>query len=90
MIRPRHESLTPLMRLVLPFLLTAPVMIAELFARHPGTLVLATLLLVVKGLTRQSLDRWFAIGYVCLVASALLVWQFATTDAWDRIASLLL
>jgi hypothetical protein len=54
------------------------------------TLVIATLLLVVKWLMTRSLDRWFAIGDGCLVASYLLVWRFATTDAWDRIATLLL
>jgi hypothetical protein len=60
-----------------------------IFGPFLWTLVLATLLLVVKWLTRRSLDRWFTIGYGCLVASYLLVWRFATTDAWDRIATLL-
>jgi hypothetical protein len=61
-----------------------------IFGPFLWTLVIATLLLVVKWLMTRSLDRWLAIGYSCLVASCLLVWRFATTDAWDRCATLLL
>lgn len=54
------------------------------------TVALATLLLVVKWLITGSFDRWFAIGYACLVGSDLLVWRIANTEAWDRLATLLL
>jgi hypothetical protein len=61
-----------------------------IFGPFLWTLVLATFLLVVKWLMTRSFDRWFAIGYGCLVASFLLLWRVATTDAWDRFATLLL
>jgi hypothetical protein len=61
-----------------------------IFGPFLWTLVIATALLVVKGLVARPLDRWFAIGYACLVASYLSVWRLATTDAWDRIATFLL
>jgi hypothetical protein len=43
-----------------------------------------------KWLITRSFDRWFAIGYGCLVAWCLLIWRLANTDAWDRLATLLL
>jgi uncharacterized membrane protein YozB (DUF420 family) len=61
-----------------------------IFGPFLWTLVLATLLLVVRWLVTRSFERWFVIGYCCLVASCLLVWRAATTDAWDRFATLLL
>lgn len=61
-----------------------------IFGPDMWTLVLATLLLVVKWFIIRSFDRWFAIGYGCLVASHLLVWWVANTDAWERLATSLL
>jgi hypothetical protein len=61
-----------------------------IFGPFLWTLVIATLLLVVKSLRTRSFDRWFAIAYGCLVASCLVVWRVATTDAWDWFATLLL
>jgi hypothetical protein len=61
-----------------------------IFGPFLWTLVVATLLLVVKWLITSNCDRWFAIGYGSLVTSCLLVWQAGTTDAWDRFATLLL
>jgi hypothetical protein len=61
-----------------------------IFGPDMWTLVLATLLLVVKWFIIRSFDRWFAIGYGCLVASHLLVWWVANTDAWERLATQLL
>jgi hypothetical protein len=61
-----------------------------IFGPDMWTLVLATLLLVVKWFITRSFDRWFAIGYGCLVASHLLVWWVANTDAWERLATSLL
>lgn len=61
-----------------------------IFGPDLWTLVLATLLLVVKWLILRSSDRWFAIGYGCLVASHLLVWWVANTDAWEWLATQLL
>jgi hypothetical protein len=61
----------------------------SIFGPFLWTLVLATVLLVVKSLTSRRLDRWFAIGYGGLVASCLLVWQFGMTDAWGCLATLL-
>lgn len=54
------------------------------------TLVLATLFLLVKWAMTRSFDRWFAIAYGCLAAAYLLVWQLATSAAWDRVATMLL
>jgi hypothetical protein len=61
-----------------------------IFGPDMWLLVLATLLLVVKWIIIRSFDRWFAIGYGCLVASHLLVWWVANTEVWDRLATLLL
>ena len=61
----------------------------SIFGPFLWTLVIATVLLVVKWLTSQRFDRCFAIGYGGLVASCLLVWQVGMTDAWDRFATLL-
>jgi hypothetical protein len=61
-----------------------------IFGPFLWTLVIATVLLVVKWLVTESFDRWFAIAYGCLVASYLLVWRVATTDAWDWFATRLL
>src|SRR5262249_531697 len=60
------------------------------FGPFVWTLVLATVLLVVRWMMTRSLERWFAIGYGCLVASCLLAWRGATTAAWDWFATLLL
>lgn len=61
-----------------------------IFGPFLWTLVIATMLLVVKWFMTGSFDRWFAIGYSCLVAPCLLLWRVATTDAWDRLATWLL
>ncbi len=61
-----------------------------IFGPFLWTLVIATLLLVVKWLITWKFDRWLAIGYACLVASCLLVWQAGKIDAWSRFATLLL
>lgn len=57
---------------------------------HLSAFVIATLLLVVKWLITGSVDRWFAIAYGSMVASCLLVWRVANTEAWERLATLLL
>jgi hypothetical protein len=62
----------------------------QTFGPFLWTLVIATMLLVAKCFTTCKLERWFAIGYSCLVASCLLVWQAGRTDAWVRFATLLL
>ena len=56
---------------------------------HLPAFVIATVLLLVKLVINRSFDRWFAIACCCLVASCLLVWRLANTDAWERLASLL-
>jgi hypothetical protein len=61
-----------------------------IFGPFLWTLALATVLLVARWLVTRSFERWFAIGYGCLAASYLLIWRLATTDAWDRLATLLL
>ena len=50
----------------------------------------ATLLFAAKSALTRSLDRPYAFSYGCLVASSSLIWQLATTAAWERFASLLL
>jgi len=62
----------------------------SIFGPFFWTLVLATLFLLLKWAMTRSFDRKFAIAYGCLVASYLLVWQLATTSAWERVATLLL
>lgn len=57
---------------------------------HLSAFVIATLLLVVKWLITRSFDRWFAIAYGSMVASCLLLWRVANTDAWERLANQLL
>jgi uncharacterized membrane protein len=54
---------------------------------HLSVFVIAALLLVVKWLVTRSFDRWFAIAYGSMVASLLLVWRVANTDAWERLAA---
>jgi hypothetical protein len=61
-----------------------------IFGGSLWTLVMATVLLVVKWLITRSFDWWFAVGYACLVGSLLLVWWIANTEVWDRFATLLL
>lgn len=61
----------------------------SLFGPYLWTVVLATLLLLVKWVATRTPDRWFAIGYASLVAGFILIWRLGTTDAWDRIATLL-
>jgi len=62
----------------------------RIFGPFLWTLVLATLLVVIRWLGTRSVGRWFAIVYGCLVVSSLLIWWTATTAAWDRFATLLL
>ena len=52
---------------------------------HRPMMLMATLWFITP-----SFDRWFAIGYGCLVASHLLVWWIANSDAWERLATQLL
>jgi hypothetical protein len=54
------------------------------------TLVIGALLLAAKCALLRSLDRWFAAGYAGLVVASLLIWQGATTSAWDAVAGFLL
>lgn len=57
---------------------------------HLSAFLIATLLLVVNWLVTRSFDRWFAVAYGSMVASCLLVWRLANTDAWERLATQLL
>jgi hypothetical protein len=54
------------------------------------TLVLGALLAPVKWLLSRSFDRAYALGYLFLVVSSVLILRLATTGAWDRFASFLL
>ena len=65
-------------------------MLEQIFGPFLWTFAIATLLLVAKRLITWKLEQGFAIGYSCLVASCLLVWQAGRTEAWVRFATLLL
>jgi hypothetical protein len=62
----------------------------SVFGPFFATLLVGAFLLVVKWRLTGSLNRWFAMGYVGLVASSALIMQLATTPAWAHFAGFLL
>jgi hypothetical protein len=61
-----------------------------LFGPFFGMLAIGLLLFVLKWALTREFDRWFAIGYVGLVAISAGIMRLATTSAWDRFAGFLL
>jgi hypothetical protein len=61
-----------------------------IFGPFLWSIVLATLLLVAKWVMTRKVERCFMMGYGSLIVLYMLIWNVATTDAWDRFASLLM
>ena len=53
------------------------------------TLVFGVLLIVVHTVITRSVDRYFAIGMVVLIALSAGIWRLGTTELWARIATAL-
>ncbi len=60
-----------------------------MFGPYFMTLVIAGVLFVIKSILTRSFDRYFAIGFVTLVASNWFIWAIAPTNAWLNIATAL-
>ena len=61
-----------------------------IFGPFFSTLVIGLFFLLVKWVLTRSWDRWFAMGYACLVVASALIMPLARSSAWDRFASFLL
>jgi hypothetical protein len=61
-----------------------------IFGAHFSTLVIGLLFLIVKWRLTRAWDRWFAVGYACLVVTSALMMAVARSSAWEHFASLLL
>ena len=61
-----------------------------LFGPFFTTLVLAVVLVAVKSALSRTLDRPFAIGCALLVVADAVMWQSATSSAWDALAARIL
>lgn len=55
-----------------------------------ATAVIAVIFLIVKSVLTRSVDRYYAVGCVALIASFALVMWLAPTGAWDSVAGFLL
>jgi hypothetical protein len=63
---------------------------ATWFGPFFATAVIAVLFLCVKSALTRSVDRYYAVGCVALIASFALIMGLAPTGAWDSVAGFLL
>lgn len=61
----------------------------RLFGPYFTPLVVGALFLVAKVALTRRFDRWFAIGFAALVVISAAIIRIAHTDAWFRVASML-